>query len=114
MGALRTSSFTSCPATRCPDSDEPGTADLSTLEEKADTPGEEFLDFVNSSLCYVKTGRRPYGISVYAGTRFEKEYEAVLPYFDLAVDARSSKDCKDLCLKVLKSNCRLLCRTSQG
>ena len=80
-----------------------GTADLSTLEEKADTPGEEFLDFVNSSLCYVKTGRRPYGISVYAGTRFEKEYEAVLPYFDLAVDARSSKDCKDLCLKVLKS-----------
>lgn len=80
-----------------------GTADLSTLDEKASTPGEEFLDFVNSSLCYVKTGRRPYGISVYAGTRFEKEYEAVLPYFDLAVDARSSKDCKELCVKVLKS-----------
>lgn len=80
-----------------------GTADLSSLEEKAGTPGDEFLDFINSSLCYVKTGRKPYGISVYAGTRFEKEYNAVLPYFDLAVDARTSKACKELCLKVLKS-----------
>lgn len=80
-----------------------GTADLSSLDEKASTPGDEFLDFINSSLCYVKTGRKPYGISVYAGTRFEKEYNAVLPFFDLAVDARTSKACKELCIKVLKS-----------
>lgn len=80
-----------------------GTADLSQLYATADSPGEEFLDFVNSCLCYVKTGRMPYGISVYAGTRFEREYKAVLPFFDLAIDARTSKACKEICLKVLKS-----------
>lgn len=79
-----------------------GTADLSQLEEKAASPGDEFRDFINACLCYVKTGRKPLGISVYAGTRFESEYTAILPYFDLAVDARTSRDCKNLCLKVLK------------
>ena len=65
--------------------------DLCQLDKRADTPGDEFLDFINSCLCYIKTGRMPYGIAVYAGTRFEDEYRAVLPYFDLAVDARTSK-----------------------
>lgn len=75
---------------------------LSELEEPAKTPGEEFRDFYNTSLCYTKTGRLPKGISVYAGTRFEKEMKGVMPLIDLAVDARTSKDCKNLCLKFLK------------
>lgn len=68
----------------------------------ADTPGQEFVDFINTSLCYVKTGRLPVGISVYAGTRFETEFKKVQSLFDLAVDARTSNDCKNLCLRVLK------------
>lgn len=68
----------------------------------ADTPGQEFVDFINTSLCYVKTGRLPVGISVYAGTRFETEFKKVQSLFDLAVDARTSNDCKNICLRVLK------------
>ena len=79
-----------------------GIVDLAQLEERAKTPGEEYLDFFNSCLCYIKSGRMPHGISVYAGTRFEAEYRAVLPYFDLAIDARTSKECKELCMEVLK------------
>ena len=83
-----------------------GTSVLSELEERAKTPGQEFLDFQNSCLCYTKTGRLPKGISVYAGTRFETEMKGVMPYIDLAVDARTSKDCKDICLKLLKKTAK--------
>jgi len=72
------------------------------FEKQGDTPGQEFLDFRNVCLCYTKTGRLPAGISVYAGTRFEKEFKNVKSLFDLAVDARTSKDCKNICLKMLK------------
>lgn len=83
-----------------------GTSVLSELEERAKTPGEEFRDFQNVCLCYTKTGRLPRGISVYAGTRFETEMKGVMPYIDLAVDARTSKDCKDICLKLLKKTAK--------
>lgn len=75
---------------------------LSELEGQAKTPGEEFQDFRNTCLCYTKTGRLPRGISFYAGTRFEKEMKGVMPLIDLAVDARTSMDCKNLCLRFLK------------
>lgn len=75
---------------------------LSELEGQAKTPGEEFQDFRNTCLCYTKTGHLPRGISFYAGTRFEKEMKGVMPLIDLAVDARTSKDCKNLCLRFLK------------
>ena len=83
-----------------------GTAVLSELEERGRTPGEEFLDFQNACLCYTKTGRLPKGISVYAGTRFETEMKGIMPYIDLAVDARTSSDCKGLCLKLLKKTAK--------
>lgn len=75
---------------------------LSELTEAAGTPGEEFTDFINSTLCYVETGRLPVGIAVYAGTRFETEFKKIQPLCDLAIDARTSGDCRAICLRVLR------------
>lgn len=74
---------------------------LSELTEKAKDNQQEFMDFVNSTLCYTKTGRLPVGISVYAGTRFETEFKKVQPLFDLVIDARTSRDCREICQKML-------------
>lgn len=74
---------------------------LSELTEKAKDGQQEFMDFVNSTLCYTKTGRLPVGISVYAGTRFETEFKKVQPLFDLVIDARTSGDCRNICQKML-------------
>ena len=74
---------------------------LSKLTERAMSGEQEFMDFVNSALCYTKTGRLPIGISVYAGTRFETEFKKVQPLFDLVIDARTSRDCREICQKML-------------
>lgn len=70
-------------------------------EAQADTPAKELADFQNNCLSYAITGCLAPNMSVYAGTRLEKEFQAVKHFFDAAVDARTSSDCRVLCEKML-------------
>lgn len=80
-----------------------GIRNYNRIENEDDNTDKEFKDFISNCLSYSKTGRLAIGISHYAGTRFEQEFKRVQPLFDQAIDAYSSEDCKNCCLKMLES-----------
>jgi len=70
-------------------------------DEQARNPGQEYTDFQNNALSYAKTGRLAPNMRVYVGTRFEAEFKKVAHWFDEAVDAHTSADCREICKKML-------------
>ena len=61
-----------------------------------------FWDFLNNCLSYALTGELAPNVSVYAGTRFEKEFMGVRHWFDEARVAETSADCARICLQMLE------------
>lgn len=72
-----------------------------TIEEKAEDTQKEYHHFFGQILSYAKTGLYAPGCAAYVGTRLESNFFAVQQHVDMAIDARTSRDCRNLVQSML-------------
>lgn len=72
-----------------------------TIGEKAEDPQKEYHHFFGQILSYAKTGLYAPGCGYYAGTNFEYNFFAVQQHIDNAIDARTSRECRNLVQSML-------------